>query len=294
MITNELKQRIVDELADARQHFGGSDAKFATSVGINNAQYSRIKNGDTEQVLSEAKWITLARRLNVSLRNAPAWKTVETPVFQFITTQLAHCQQEGLSSLLCDLSDIGKSYAAKHYARTHKNAVYVDCSQVKTKQKLVRYIAREFGVGSTGRYADVYEDLVYYMRTIVDPIVILDEAGDLNYDAFLETKAMWNATEGVCAWYMMGADGLQEKMRRAIDSKKVGYTELFSRFGKKYGNVVPQSLEERTSFLQSSATMIIKANAKEGVNVGRILNSTLGDDGMPSLRRIHKELTKAC
>ena len=62
---------------------------------------------------------------------------------------------------------------------------------------------------SNGRYSDVYEDLVAYLRTIDTPLVILDEAGDLQYEAFLELKALWNATERCCAWYMMGADGLK-------------------------------------------------------------------------------------
>ena len=51
-------------------------------------------------------------------------------------------------------------------ATKNKNVVYIDCSQVKTKQKLIRKIAQEFGITYTGRYAEVYEDLVYY--TIID------------------------------------------------------------------------------------------------------------------------------
>jgi hypothetical protein len=293
MITNELKTKILEELARARELFTGSDARFSASIGINSSQYSRLKNGDTEKVLDEARWIGLARRLGVNLGNVPAWKTAETPVFRFITTQLEMCQEQGVSALLCDLSDIGKTYAAVHYAKTRRNVVHVDCSQVKTKQRLIRCIAKGFGVGSTGRYVDVYEDLVFYLKTIPTPLVILDEAGDLQYEAFLEVKALWNATEMACGYYMMGADGLREKMRRAISAKKVGYTEIFSRFGRRYGKVVPAGMEEGTRLLQSSAAMIIKANAREGVDVNRLLKSTLGEDNVPSLRRVYKELMKA-
>lgn len=291
-MTQELKERILAALAKSRELFTGSDAKFSVSIGVNNAQYSRIKNGDTEKVLSDAQWISLARRLGVNLTNAPEWKTANTPVFQFISAQLEICQNQSVSSILCDLSDIGKTYTATHYAKTHRNAVYVDCSQVKSKQKLIRYIAKEFGVGSTGKYADVYEDLVFYLKTLPIPLIILDEAGDLQYDAFLEIKALWNATEMACGYYMMGADGLKEKIHRAIDSKKVGYTEIFSRFGKRYGKVVPVGREDSEKMLQASAAMIIKANAKQETDVNRMLRSTLGEDNIPSLRRIYKELAK--
>ena len=292
MVTEELKRKVLEGLAAGRENFGGSDAKYATSLGISPGQYSRIKNGDTERVLGDANWISLARRLGVDPAGRPEWRTAGTPVFRFISAQLEKCQSEGISALLCDLSDIGKTYAARHYARTHKNVVYVDCSQVKTRQKLVRCIARSFGVGSTGRYADVYDDLVFYLKTLSRPLIILDEAGDLQYEAFLEIKALWNATDTACGWYMMGADGLREKIRRAIEGKKVGYAELFSRFGRRYSTVIPAGREERERLTQASAAMIIKANAPAGTDVNRILRGTLGDDNLPSLRRIYTELTK--
>jgi hypothetical protein len=291
MITTELKKRILKEVQRRRPLFEGSDAKYAVSLGINNAQYSRVKNGELERVLSDASWIGMARRLEVNLSDAPEWKTAETPVFRYIMKQLEVCRTGGLSLMLCDLSDIGKTYTARHYAKTHKNVVYIDCSQVKSKQKLIRQIAKSFGVGSSGRYADVYGDLVFYLKTLPAPLIVLDEAGDLQYDAFLEIKALWNATEGACAYYMMGADGLKEKIRRAIDNKKVGYTELFSRFGKKYGKVIPVSSEEKAKMLQVTAAMIIRANAPDA-DVNRVVKGSLGEDNTPSLRRIRTELMK--
>ena len=292
MVTKELQKRVIAAMAAARENFAGSDAKFANSLGINSAQYSRVKNGETERVLSDQNWISIARRLGVDPQNRPEWKTANTPVFQFITAQLEMCQQNSVSALLCDLSDIGKTYTAQHYVRNHKNAVLIDCSQVKTKRRLIRAIAKSFGVGSTGTYADVYEDLVYYLKTIDTPLIILDEAGDLQYEAFLEIKALWNATDMCCGYYMMGADGLKAKMQRSIECKKVGYTEIFSRFGRRYGNVIPFGEEERQQMTQQCAAMIIKANAKEGTDIKQVLRMTMGEDKMPSLRRIYKELSK--
>lgn len=292
MVTNEYKEKIRAALAARRANFDGSDARFAATLGIGSAQYSRIKNGDTAAVLADEKWIGIARRLGVGLTDAPEWRTAETPVFKYITAQLEMCQQNGLSAMLCDLTDIGKTYTARQYVRSHRNAVYVDCSQVKSRQKLLRGIAREFGVGSTGRFADVYNDLVFYLKTLARPLVILDEAGDLAYEAFLEIKALWNATEHCCGYYMMGADGLREKIRRAIDNKKVGYAEIFGRFGKRYGRVVPDGREEAERFLQLTAAMIIKANAAAGTDVNRLLRRLMGEDNTPSLRRINIELSK--
>lgn len=287
MITNETKKQVIQALKVKRENFAGSDSKFSVSLGINSAQYNRIKNGETEKVLSEANWITLARQLELNLNGTVDWKTAQTPVFQSVTALLSKCQKNSISSMLCDAADIGKTYSAKVYVKSNKNAIYIDCSQVKSKQKLVRAIAKAYGSAHTGKYNDVYEDLVYYLRSIANPLIILDEAGDLQYDAFLELKAIWNATERSCGWFMMGADGLKEKVRRAIDNKKVGYTELFSRYGKRYLRCTPEGREDSEKFTKTQAALIIKANAPSGVDIQKMLVKTDG-----SLRRIYTEISK--
>ena len=207
-------------------------------------------------------------------------------MYIYIYNQLKECQDNSQSGLLCDRADVGKTYTARCYVKENRNAVYIDCSQVKSKQKLIRQIAREFGISHSGRYSDVYEDLVYYLRTLSSPLVILDEAGDLDYAAFLELKALWNATEFVCGWYMMGADGLKTKIEEHMGRKKVGYEELFSRFGKRFLKITPDGTEAWDDFARAQVALIARANCPDA-DVKKIYHNTGG-----SLRRIPVELSK--
>ncbi len=286
MITTEIKNKILAAIKANRANYP-SDAKHAASLGVTTSVYSAVKNGQTDRVLSDANWISIARKLGVSLRGEIEWKAAKTPTFMFITAQLEACQSSCISAILCDLPNIGKTFTARHYVKTHPNVIYIDCSQVKTKLKLVRKIAAEFGVDSKGRYSDVYEDLVYYLGSIDSPLIILDEAGDLQYEAFLELKALWNATERCCAWYMMGADGLKEKINRSIECKKVGYTEMLSRYGDRYSKVTPDDSKERTRFLIEQARIVAKLNAPEGIDAGEIARKSGG-----GLRRVYTEIEK--
>lgn len=286
MITTEIRKKITGAITEARKNYP-SDAKHAASLGITTSVYSSIKNGQTDRVLSDANWISIARKLGVSLRDEIEWRAANTPVFQYVSAQLEFCQQSSVSGILCDEPNIGKTFTARHYVQTHRNAVYIDCSQVKTKLKLVRRIASEFGVDSKGRYADVYDDLVFYIRSIETPLIILDEAGDLQYEAFLELKALWNATERCCAWYMMGADGLKEKINRAIECKTVGYIEMLSRYGDRYSKVTPDSSEDRRAFLNEQARIVAKINAPEGADIAQIVRISRG-----GLRRVYTEIEK--
>ncbi|WP_025143067.1 AAA family ATPase [Pedobacter jeongneungensis] len=284
MIPENIKTKIVAAMELQRSKFA-SDAAQAVALGINAAQLNRIKKGDTQNVLSHGKWINIARKLDVQLNDAPAWVTAKTNVFHFVYTQLETCQNNSLSGILCDMADIGKTYTARQYVKEHQNSVYVDCAQVKSRQKLIRYVAQEFGVNHTSRYTDVYNDLIYYLRSIDKPIIVLDEAGDLDYPAFLELKALWNATERFCAWYMMGAEGLEAKITRNKDLKKVGYTEIFSRFGNKYQQVVPQGKEAREDFIKRQVAMVAKVNG--AIDIQKIYARTGG-----SLRRVFTEVQK--
>ena len=286
MITTEQKKKILAAIAQNRANYP-SDAKHATSLGISTSVYSMVKQGALDKALSDANWVRIARRLGVNLRHEIEWKPANTFTFLFIQKQLELAQLSSLSMILCDEPNIGKTYSAKYYIGCHENAVYIDCSQVKTKRRLIRKIATEFGTDNKGTYSDVYEDLVYYLRTLNNPLIILDEAGDLQYEAFLELKALWNATEHCCGWYMMGADGLKEKINRSIDCKKVGYTEMLSRYGGRFSKVTPDDGKEREKFQMKQASIVAKVNAPADADIPTIVRKTQG-----GLRRVYTEIEK--
>lgn len=286
MIEKTIKKRILEAIAANRNNYP-SDAKHAAALGISASVYNSLKKGQTEKALSDANWVNIARRLGVSLREQIEWKGARTETFIYVSTQLAACQDRSLSVILCDFPNIGKTFTARWYVKEHRNAAYIDCSQTKTKRALVRKIANEFGLDGAGRYQDVYEDLVYYLRSVERPLVILDEAGDLVYEAFLELKALWNATEMCCGWYMMGADGLAAKINRNVESKKVGYAEIFSRYGGKYSRVTPEQEDDRREFLLEQARVVAKVNAPDGADIGQMVRKSGG-----GLRRIYTEIEK--
>lgn len=84
---------------------------------------------------------------------------------------------------------------------------------------------------------------------------------------------------------MMGADGLREKIRRNKDLKKVGYAEIFDRYGNRYQEIVPHGLEAREDFLMKQVSQVARAN---GVNDVQKLFAKSGN----SLRRVYIEVQK--
>ncbi len=285
MMAPEQKDLIWAEVMRRRENFAGSDGRFAVTLGISASQYSRLRGGERERVIGDDQWIRIGRKLDVSF-GKDRWKAAKTPAYMYIEAQLERCQQNSISRMLVDRTGIGKTFTAQCYARTHKNAVYVDCSQVKTKTLLIRFIAEEFGLNNKGTYHEVYADLVYYLQVMDKPLIILDEAGDLQRAAFNELKALYNKTKGCCGFYMMGADGLKKKIENGRKREDVGYAENFDRFGSRYQKASPNDAREFELFFANCAAAICKVNAPA------MSFQTLLPKLNFSLRRIEEEIRK--
>jgi hypothetical protein len=276
-ITTEFKEKVVAALTEQRSNFEGSDAQFAKKWGLNNAVYSRMKNGERERLVADSWWLNTGRVLNVTIKER-VWNAARTDVFNQIEEEILFCKQYSKSMIFVDDCEIGKTFAAKYLSRTIKNCFYIDCSQCKARQQFVRTLASVLGIDNTGRLVDVKDNVKYYLRLIENPLIICDEFGDLDYGAFLELKEFWNGTEGVCGWYLIGADGARAKMERGIGVKKVGYRELFSRFSGKFSNIVPTDKHERQGFYKKLINDVLSVNVEDQTIIPNLIRKCLVSD----------------
>lgn len=283
----EFKARIVDAIRDYSFKFRTAKAQ-AISLDVNPSQFSRLLNGETEKVISDDKWLQIANKYNVPEHPYEfVWQTAKTIVFNEIMEMLESCQELSISGILCDEADIGKSFVAKYYVSQRQGAVYIDCSKCKSRTAFIRQLAKEFGLDSHIRISEIHRDLCQYINSMrTKPLIILDEAGDLDYPAFLEIKALWNATEYKCGWFMMGADGLKFKIDRNRNLQKVGFTEIFSRMGNRYQRITPQAEADRIAFLKKEVAAITIAN-KSRFTPREMWLRTQG-----SLRRVYIEIKR--
>lgn len=285
-ITENYKTKVTSAIAEARNNFDGTDGAFAKKLGINNAIYSRIKGGETENILKDAQWLNVGRELGVDL-NERKWNIANTDVFAVIKEEVEFCKAFSKARIFVDECGIGKTFTSKYLSRSLKNCFYIDASQAKTRQQFVRLLARVIGVDDKGKYTSVKEGIKYFLKVLPSPIIIIDEAGDLTYEAFLEIKEFWNATEGLCGWYLLGAEGLRAKIERGISHKKVGYREIFSRFSEKYSAAVPTERHQRVQFYTKLITDVLSANSPDKSVVNMIVKKCLVqvDGNIGGLRR---------
>lgn len=291
-VSPRLIEKCVEALKEAANNYGGTATQFARKYGMSASVWSEIKNGRTEQKLSPQKWLNIASMLGVS-ESDRVWKMARTEVYEAISEGVNACKEFGWGMIFVDKCAIGKTYSAKYLAKTLKNCFYVDGSQCKTKILFARMLAQTIGVDSSGRYIDVKLRVKNALNYLEKPVVIIDEAGDLEYNAFLDLKEYYNATEGSCGWYMMGANGLRKKISDGISRESVGFEEIFSRFSDTYAHVVPTDKDEKYEFYRRLLTAVLSVNLKDKTNLQKLVNQCLNvstGNEITGLRRAEKML----
>lgn len=286
VLTTDFKKKVLAAIERQRANFEGSDTAFSKSLGINNSIYSRMKKGETDGLLPMVRWMMLAREFDIEL-NERKWKAARTEVFQIIEEEVLFCQQHAKARICVDDCGIGKTFTARYLSRTLKNCFYVDASQCRTKTAFVRALAKAVGTESKGRFAEIKALLIYQIKSLSAPVIIIDEAGDLEYEAFLMLKELWNATEHACGWYMMGADGLRAKIERGIENKRVGFREIFSRYSEKFTTITPPEKNARQQWYIKLITDVLTINGCEQTEAIDIAKRCLSNDSghVSGLRR---------
>jgi hypothetical protein len=258
-LSQEYKNTVIDELIARRDNFGGTDAQYAKIYGLTGAVYSRLNKGEREKLVSDSQILQIGRELGINNRQS-SWKVVRTKVYDNIEGGIKTCQDKGVSMILVDDCGIGKTFCAKAVVKNLKNGFYVDCSQAKSKQQFIKLLAKTLGVDNKGKYYDILENVKYYINQLENPIIVLDEFGDLEYSTFVEYKGIWNATENHCGWYMMGADGLRSKIEKGMNAKKVGFAEIFSRLSDNFISLTPIDTDHKKAFRYELLNQVAQAN----------------------------------
>ena len=291
-----IEQQIAETLlADRRASSFDSDARYARSKGITPVDFSNIKKGKylaNPQLISRQKWAMIARSIEFNPTDSHKLVTAPTRVHQYLTGQLDVCRQMSFTAIMVDEPGIGKTHVCRDYARKHAGTVfYINCSDSPGKTRFVEALARVLGLERERTIEDTFHTCVQYLTTFVEkPLLILDEAGDLEQTAILMVKRLYNATENHLGIYMVGSDGLKTRFKQGLRLEKNGYTELMSRMGARFSRCTPvkqEGAQRMKDFIREEARAVCLANGIDSEHtISEIINQAC------DLRKVVREIKK--
>lgn len=288
-ITKQYKEKVAAALLELREQRGSSttDSSFAKRHQIAPAIFSQIKAGKIDGLLSDHKWVHIGLSLEIR-PNKKKWNTVETFIFKKVSETIMTCKLHSKAMIIADMCEIGKTHTAKYISRNEDNVFYLDCSQHTIRIDFIRALAEAIGIDSGGKVKDVRENIIIELTSMIQPVVILDEFGDVADPVIQEMKALWNATENICGWTMIGADALRAKFAKGVRNRKISYQEVLSRCGGKIRAFVPANKADREKCYLEMVEQVIDANISDRSKRDQIVAQTLSTDAdeATGLRRL--------
>lgn len=270
MITTDFKEQVREALLSNKENYPStSDKQYAKSFNLSPAIYSRIKAGDLNKVASDSFWISAGRKLSVGLVKREL-KLARTSVYEQFEETINFCKNYSKSTIVTDECGVGKTRCSKHIIGKLNNGFYIDCSQGKTKTQFIRLLAQVLGLDAAGKIAEVKDNIKYYLNLIETPIVVLDDAGYLDYNVFVEIIEIWNATDKRCAWMMLGDDSFQALLEKGLRSRRRGFRALFSRFSDECIHFVPIG-SDRQEFMMQLIGDVASVNVENQNKVNKLI-----------------------
>lgn len=273
MVPNTDKTAIAKEVAWQANKI--SQRVVANKAQVSAATISQIKAGNWENI-SDSMWRKVQNNLRIDLN----WKTAINDNLKEIYYYCDSAQKQSLAICIADNAGKGKSNGYKYYDRTNKSVIHLECKASWSKKTFVKNLLTVMGVAYVGTTEEMLEMFNEQIKKMHRPLLILDQADKLKdpqLDLFME---FYNDHEGHLGIILSGVKALEKRIDKGRQRKKVGFDEIYSRFGSKYIEISPVSHKD--------VQAICAANGVEDPDQIRTIYETCGGD----FRRVRREIQK--
>lgn len=163
------------------------------------------------------------------------WDTVETPQYDSIMTELADSKSRGYEKLIIGDTGCGKTYAVNEFKRKYPQNTYcITVSNLYYVNDILGELCDVVGVQTVQRPLSRVRDLSKQMHSLRQtgrqPIIIIDEAENLNLSALRMIKALYDAVAGACPIVLIGTNQLLKKIDHLRKKDFDGIQQLYRRF----------------------------------------------------------------
>lgn len=230
MITTKQKESISSALGAYVKRYP-SQNKAANSLKNTSAgTISSILNGNWKNI-SDEMWINIQRQVSM----AEGWHICDTAAYLSLMLYFEGAQNDANVMWVTGSAGIGKSTAAKEYAKTHQDVFLLTCSEDMTRADFVRELARVVGVNTQGmKVREILHGIIRELANKINPLLIFDEGDKLTDSVLYYYVSLYNALEDLCGMVFLSTDFIVKRINRGVQSCKKGYDELDSRICRRF------------------------------------------------------------
>ncbi|MGV0854639.1 AAA family ATPase [Empedobacter brevis] len=223
----------------------GSQNKVANEMqGVSAATLSQMRNHNWENIADDM-WRKVSAFLGIG---ASDWKFAETTNSKLLLKLFSDSQALSLVMAITGNAGSGKTETAKYYEADNANVFRLSCNEYWDKKWFLKELLSKMGKESDGMtMAEMMQKVVITLKSIANPLIILDEADKLQDKVLLFFITLYNELEDHAGIMLMATHFLERRIKRGVAAQKKGYREIYSRIGLRFIEL------EQTSFADVKA-----------------------------------------
>lgn len=298
-LTEEQKTTIVSRMLDyvAQMDTTGdsktySRNKLARDAKVNAAYLDAMITGMTtgqytfnNTVIKDTYFMRIAKLVGYELDNK-YWRTFETEQYLDIENCFIEAKTGAAVKAVIGSTGTGKTFGVQRMRDKYPLGTFIiTCANDFNLRDLIRYIAVEVGVSvaddmSQSRIRKAVEQKLRQLYEYdIKPILVFDEAENLQLPAWGRIKSLYDNLKGMCAFMVLGTPNWYDRIKNMSDTTKGIAPQIFSRFlsGNKTTFLTEVGNEEMTNLCQEVGVtnqFVINRICKTITNY-RDLNDTL-------------------
>lgn len=230
-MTHQDKIQTVEALEKFIVQKGSQNKVAAGMTSVSAAILSQMRNHNWESI-SDEMWRKVSKYVGVT---ANGWNYAETRNSKDLLQFFNDSQQFSLVLAITGKAGAGKSESAKKYEAENKNSFLLSCNEYWDKRWFLKELLGKMGKDHAGlTLPEMMHKAVLLLKSLENPIIILDEADKLADNVLLFFITLYNALENHCGIVLMATHFLEKRIRRGVATEKKGYREIYSRVGLRF------------------------------------------------------------
>lgn len=224
------KQNITIALRRYCERFTSQNRAANTLKDVSPATISQILNGKWDAIADEM-WRTISAQIG---HNTGTWAPVETSGYLRLMYLLDDIKTGALVMGITGEAGSGKTFAMKQFAATHPETYHLLCNEYWNRKLFLSELLTAMGRDTAGNtVGEMMADIVRRLKRADHPMIILDEADKLTDNVLYFFITLYNQLEDECGIVLCATPHLERRLQRGIRLGKKGYTEIWSRLGRR-------------------------------------------------------------
>lgn len=243
------KQQIVNSLRTYCERYESQNKAANSLKGVSAATISQMLNGNWSLIKDEM-WRNVAAQIGYKDEK---WEAVETGDYRRMFALLDDVRSNSLVMGVTGDAGTGKTFACKQYTAGHMRTYLLCCNEYWNRKNFLTELLSAMGRDYTGlTVGEMMNEAVRTLKMQDRPLLILDEADKLSDQVLFFFITLYNHLEDECGIMLCATNHLEKRIRKGIRLNKKGYSEIWSRLGRKCVQLKGVNVADITSICEAN------------------------------------------